>query len=246
MTLTSSVAAEVTAVDADLGRRGTEGRAAGARAYLKSDLDFHGVDAKGIRAAARDCLRRHPAIDHDDLVALVRAMWEVEVFELRAVGVGLLERRGDLLDAGDLDLIEELLRRSKTWALVDWMCTSVVATIVSNHPEAKRVLERWARDEDFWIRRSSMLSLLIDLRAGGGDFELFAGFASMMIQEKEFFIRKAIGWVLREVAKKRPHLTYDFLSRHLDRVAGLTLREGVKYLPEPQRDELLERYRTRA
>ena len=245
MTESLDVAGEVAAIDAVLAERGTATRAKGAKAYLKSDLGFHGVDAKGIRATAREVFGRHSHIDHDDVVALVRALWEVPNFEMRAVAVGLFERRPDLLGADDLGLIEELLRRSKTWALVDWLCTKVAGPIVSTHPETKRVLKRWAADDDFWIRRSSMLSLLIDLRAGAGDFDLFARFASSMIEEKEFFIRKAIGWVLREVAKKRPQLTYDFLSEHVERVAGLTLREGAKYLPEEQRAELMARYRAR-
>ena len=64
-----------------------------------------------------------------------------------------------------------------------------------------------------------------------------------MVEEKEFFIRKAIGWVLREVAKQRPELTYAFLAEHIERVSGLTLREGAKYLPAAQQAALRERYR---
>ena len=59
-----------------------------------------------------------------------------------------------------------------------------------------------------------------------------------MLDEREFFIRKAIGWVLREVSKKRPELTYEFLKKHRDRVSGLSLREGAKYLPASQRKAL--------
>jgi len=64
------------------------------------------------------------------------------------------------------------------------------------------VLDRCC-DDDFWLRRSAMLGLLRPLRAGGGDFERFARYADAMLEEKEFFVRKAIGWVLREVAKRR-------------------------------------------
>ena len=59
------------------------------------------------------------------------------------------------------------------------------------------------------------------------------------------FIRKAIGWVLRDVSKKRPQLAYEFLSEHIHRVSGLTLREGSKYLPEAQRDNLRSRFDAR-
>ncbi|MCW8985101.1 MAG: DNA alkylation repair protein, partial [Thermoanaerobaculales bacterium] len=99
-------------------------------------------------------------------------------------------------------------------------------------------LERWSRDGDFWVRRASMLAQLPALRAGGGDFDLFASFASRMVGEREFFIRKAIGWVLRDVSKKRPELAYGFLSEHVNEISGLTLREGSKYLPEEQQESL--------
>ena len=160
------------------------------------------------------------------------------MFELKALGVALLERRPGLLGADDLGLIEELLRRSGTWALVDWICTKVAAPVVQRSPAAAEVLERWSRDGDFWLRRAALLAQLPALRAGRGDFALFARFASRMVDDREFFIRKAIGWVLRDVSRKRPELAFAFLAEHIDRVSGLTLREGSKYLPEAQRRQL--------
>jgi len=218
---------------------GDEKRAVGAKAYLKSDLEFIGVAAKPLREVARAFLADHPEIDRNSLVELVQELWRRPVYDLKAVAVALLERRpGDLL-TGDLDLVEDLLRRSHTWALVDWLCTKVAAPLVERDPEAARlVLERWSQDQDFWVRRASMLAQLPALRAGGGDFELFASFASCMVGEKEFFIRKAIGWVLRDASKKRPDLAFDFLSAHIRDVSGLTFREGSKYLPEEQREAL--------
>jgi 3-methyladenine DNA glycosylase AlkD len=228
----------VEAARAALTARASPERAAGAKAYLKSELEFLGVDASGLRATAREILEGHPEIDHGRLVALVRALWKEPVFELKAFGVALLERRPDLLSADDLGLLEELLRSSGTWALVDWICTKVASPVVMRAPRARRVLERWSRDGDFWLRRAALLSLLPELRAGRGDFALFARFASRLVDEREFFIRKAIGWVLRDVSKKRPELAFAFLAEHIDRVSGLTLREGSKYLTEAQRRQL--------
>ena len=87
-----------------------------------------------------------------------------------------------------------------------------------------------------------MLSLILELRSEDGDFELFAGFADGMLDEKEFFIRKSIGWVLREASKARPELVYDYLLNRIKRVSGLTLREGSKRLPKRQRERLLALY----
>jgi 3-methyladenine DNA glycosylase AlkD len=222
---------------------GDEGRAVGAKAYLKSDLEFIGVAAKPLRTVARSFLVDHPEIDREILVELVQELWKRPVYDLKAMAVALLERRTGDLVIGDLDLVEDFLRRSHTWALVDWLCTKVAAPLVEREPEtAAAVLERWSRDEEFWVRRASMLAQLPALRDGGGDFGLFASFASRMVGEKEFFIRKAIGWVLRDVGKRRPDLTYGFLLEHVNEVSGLTFREGSKYLTE-ERQESLRRAR---
>jgi len=226
----------------DLRDVGDEERARGAKAYLKSDLEFIGVAAKPLRKVARDFLGRHPGYDGAWLKELAVVLWQRPVFELKAVAVALLERNVRMLEVADLELVEDLLRRSHTWALVDWLCTKVAAHLVERDPAVTEpTLRRWSTDDDFWIRRASMLAQLPALRAGGGDFELFASLASSMVEEKEFFIRKAIGWVLRDVSKKRPQLAYGFLIEHIDEVSGLTFREGSKYLPEQQRAELHRR-----
>ena len=227
-------------LESELRAVGDTERAIGAKAYLKSDLEFIGVAAKPLRVVARAFLADHFEIERKDLVELVLALWQRPVFELKAVAVALLERRPDALVAGDLELVEDLLRRSNTWALVDWLCTKVVAPLLEREPEkTKAVLKRWSQDEDFWIRRTSMLAQLPALRDGAGDFELFSSFASQMVGEREFFIRKAIGWVLRDVSRKRPDLTFGFLMEHATQVSGLTMREGSKYLSESQREALL-------
>ena len=77
--------------------------------------------------------------------------------------------------------------------------------------------------------RARFRALGVPTRAG--DFALFAEIAGPMLEEKEFFVRKAIGWVLREVSKKRPALVRDFLLAHGSRASGVTWREATKYLP---------------
>ena len=81
------------------------------------------------------------------------------------------------------------------------------------------------------MRRTALLAQLDELRAGRGDFDLFARLAVPMLGEREFFIRKAIGWVLRDTSRKRPALTFAFLQAHRDAMSGLTLREGARRLP---------------
>ena len=103
-------------------------------------------------------------------------------------------------------------RRGLTpWALVDVLAGDVVGEMAL-HVLIRRTPDRWARDDDFWVRWSSMLAELKPLR-NGAPFEPFWRRADDMLEEGEFFIRKAIGWVLRETSKKRP-MRSSIGSRH--------------------------------
>ena len=117
--------------------------------------------------------------------------------------------------------------------------------IVLAHPEGWPHIDGWARDEDFWIRRAALLTLLCGIGAGTPDLERFDRYASSMLSEKEFFIRKAIGWVLREIAKKDPAYTAAWTGRHLDGMSGVTFREAVRRLPEADAARLRARYAAR-
>ncbi len=229
----------VAEIGADLRSRGRPDRAAHEKAYLKSGLEHYGVPVPAIRAVARRFRQRHPELGHDDVMAVVVSLWEVPVHECRMAAVILLGQYSHRLETTDMAVFERLLRESRTWALVDGLAASVVGPLIERDVAAASVLDRWAVDEDFWIRRSALLALLPGLRRGEGEFERFARYADAMLDEKEFFVRKAIGWVLRETAKTRPTMVYDWLLPRARRAAGVTLREAVKPMSEDQRRAVL-------
>jgi 3-methyladenine DNA glycosylase AlkD len=222
---------------------GSPERAEQEKAYLKSDLEFLGGSVWEIRRVVQAFVRGASPLTHDELVALVEALWTKPVFERRMAAVVLLELHPKLLTAADLPLIERLLRESLTWALVDGLAGDVVGGLVIRLPaEVTPVLDRWASDPDFWIRRSSLLGELQPLRAGG-ELEPFLRRADAMLDETEFFIRKAIGWVLREVGKRRPAEVVAWLAPRTHRASGVTMREAVKYLPPADAERLMAAYK---
>ena len=126
---------------------------------------------------------RAPGMTHHHLVELVNVLWAAQVHERRVVCVELFVLRLDLLAPADALVIERLLRESQTWALVDGLAASVMGGLVERYPELNSVLDRWAVDDDFWLRRSALLALLIPLRQSGGDFERFGRYADAMLDE---------------------------------------------------------------
>jgi 3-methyladenine DNA glycosylase AlkD len=239
-TKAAQVAEIVAAIDTDLRAAGNPERAEHDRAYLKSDREHYGVSVPAVRAIAKGVAKANASWDHDEVVAVVDALWSAPVFDRRAAAVELLGFFSDRLQASDLTVIERFLREARTWALVDGLAASVVGAVVARDPDATgAVLDRWAVDDEFWIRRSALLALLVPLRKGGGDFDRFSRYADAMLDEKEFFIRKAIGWVLRDTARKRPDLVYEWLLPRAGRASGVTLREAVKPLSDEQRAAVL-------
>lgn len=227
-------------VEEELERRGDPTRAEQEKRYLKSRRMHFGVSVPGIRAAVQGVIGGYAEPTRLQLLAVVERLWDRPPHECRFAAVELLERFDRLLEPTDLVLLERLIRESGTWALVDGLAASVTGALIERYPQQGIVLDAWARDPDFWIRRSALLALLLPLRRGEGDFERFTRYADGMIEEDEFFIRKAIGWVLREVGKKRPDLVLDWLLPRAARAAGLTVREAVKYLPPAMREQILE------
>jgi len=223
--------AEAAAIEASLRGLGTPQRAASEKAYLKSDLEFTGTAVPAVRATVRAWCRARPDLTHAELIAVTEALWARPVHECRMAAVELLDANPGLLRPGDAALIERMLRTARTWALVDGLASNVMGGLTERHPELTAVLDRWAGDEDFWLRRSAMLALLVPLRRGDGDFGRFAGYADQMLEEKEFFIRKAIGWILRDTAKRRPEMVAAWLEPRAHRASGVTMREAVKPLP---------------
>lgn len=233
-------------MDAALRAHATPGRAEHEKAYLKSELEHYGTSVPAIRSVAKAVASRYPDLGHGGLLALVGALWAAPVHEQRMVAVELLDIYHDRLGGYDIVRLERMLRESRTWALVDPLAVSVVGRLAERHAELGAVLDRWAADGDFWIRRAALLALLAPLRRGEGDFERFATYADAMLEDKEFFVRKAIGWVLRDSARKRPNLVYTWLLPRAARASGVTIREAIKPLSQQQRSAILAARATRS
>ena len=218
-------------------------RAFAEKRYLKSDLSFLGATVWQIRAAVKELVDAQPDMQHDDLVGLATALWAEPVHERRMASVFLLDRRADRLGITDLPFIERLVRESLTWALVDGLAGDVLGRLVGADPDGiTPVMDRWATDHDFWVRRASLLAELRPIREGA-TLGRFLRRADPLLEEREFFIRKAIGWVLREASKKRPDEVRVWIAPRTHRASGVTMREAVKYLAPSDAHRLMAAYR---
>jgi 3-methyladenine DNA glycosylase AlkD len=172
------------------------------------------------------------------MVAWAVALWRAPVHERRMAAAEILTLAAPRLGAADLATVERLLRQSGTWALVDGLAVNVAGAIALRDPQAWPVVDGWATDVDFWLRRSALLALLPGVRAGRPDLARFTRYAEAMLAEREFFVRKAIGWVLREISRRDPDWVARWTQDHLAEMSGVTFREAVRRLPAVDADRL--------
>lgn len=224
----------------ELEASGSDERAVNEKRYLKSELTHYGVSVPVIRKLARRFARERKDVSKSELIGLTIELWDRDVYELRKLAVNILAVTGEVLDSDDVSFVEGLLRRSHTWALIDDLAMNVVAPMLLIAPDAQQVRAMWSEDGDFWVRRTAMLALLPRLRRDLDSWHEFAGYADTMLVESEFFIQKAIGWVLREVSKHSPDLVFEWMQPRVAMASSVTFREATKYLPEEQRSQLTE------
>jgi 3-methyladenine DNA glycosylase AlkD len=220
-----------------LGELADPTRAAQEKRYLKSPFDFYGVSVPQIRRIAKDFRAANRRTSKSVLWGLCQTLWAGSFHEERALAIFLLDEYRALLDYSDMPSLEEMLRGSVNWDQVDEISVHLVGAVLERDQRAFEYLQKWRRDGNFWMRRASLLSQLLLFRRGRGDRALFYALAREMMEEKEFFIRKAIGWVLRDISRREPEEVFRFVAENKPRMSGVTLREATRRLPP----EMVER-----
>jgi len=221
----------VTAVESQLRPLSNKERAEQMSAYLLNQFEFLGLPAPIRRAAVKDLLRHHWE-SGDELIVAVRQLWALREREFRYTAIDLLRYQHRLLNPKHLSVLQQLLLQDAWWETVDGLSAVIGKILLAEsrvNPEALRVTDDWIDHPDFWVRRSAMLHQLgWRLRT---DHTRLSRHALQLAGEKEFFIRKAIGWALRDYARWNPAWVMVFITEHHDKLSGLTIREATKHLP---------------
>ncbi|MBT2568280.1 DNA alkylation repair protein [Arthrobacter sp. ISL-85] len=217
----------VAAVRAALRELADPARGAGAQAYMKSPIASLGVRVPEVRRIATLAAREFPPASAAQLRATVLVLWRTSMFrEEKYAAIDLTANR---LAAADLDMLpvyEEIIRTGAWWDFADGV-SGRICNLLQAHPgEMSGVLREWSRDPELWIRRASITSQLRAKEAT--DTDLLAAVIEPNLRDREFFIRKAIGWALREYAKTAPEWVEAFAARHRDVMSPLSRREALR------------------
>jgi len=204
-------------------------RAPGMRAYMKSAMPYHGVPMPEQRRITRAAIAEHPLGSSEEWRATMRELWRSATHrEERYAALELAGHRRyrafEDLDA--LPIYEEWIETGAWWDLGDWIAADRIGSLLRRHPRTiAPLMRRWARDANMWKRRTAILSQL--RFRGETDLALLYDCIEPNVGDREFFIRKAIGWALREVAWADPDEVVRYVHENVERLSGLSKREAL-------------------
>jgi 3-methyladenine DNA glycosylase AlkD len=219
----------VALVAAELADRADPDKASGMAAYLKTDMPFYGVQKKGRTEVLRAIRARFPITSKSEYREAVLALWAQPHREEKYLAIGIARGNSSFITLENVDIYRRLIVEGAWWDFVDDVAINCVGMVHLHERAAMEpIIESWINDEDMWLRRTALISPI--KHKDETDHKTLFDHCLRCAHEKEFFIRKAIGWTLREYAKTEPDRVRSFLLEHRERWSGLSFREAAKHL----------------
>lgn len=221
----------------------TEAKVAQMEAYMRNQFSFLGLNSPTVRQVVKPFLAAGANASSQQLLETAAACWRQPEREFQYTACLLLRKHADKLEPHQLEAVSakpevaptqepatvrELIVTKSWWDTVDSLSPWTVGPLVAAHPRLTEVLDRWINDDNIWLARTAILHQLGYRERTDGD-RLFS-YASARAEDTEFFIRKAIGWALRQHARQDPDAVRHFVATHEHRLSGLTKREALKHI----------------
>ncbi len=212
---------------AELAKAGNPDVASGMARYMKTEMPFFGVQKPGRAPILKRLLSTAIPENDEEYQVLVSDLWDLPHREEKYLALSVADRWKAFHRQSSLVLFERMIREGAWWDLVDHAATRLVGPTLINSPEAWPTIDGWIESDDLWIRRSA---IICQIKAKTfTDRERLANYCVVSLNETDFFIRKAIGWALREYAKTDTDWVKGFVSENRQSMASLSYREATKH-----------------
>ena len=195
-------------------------------AYMRDQFPFLGIASQERRRLAAPIAEQ--VVTEDELEAFALASWKLPEREYQYVGTDAVCRSPETLSAEFIDTAEYLITQKSWWDTVDPLASHLVGGLVASHPRLASQMDEWIDSDNIWLARTAILHQL-GFKEDTDSERLFA-YCAARAEHKEFFIRKAIGWALRQHGRIEPDAVRAFVAEHESRLSGLSKREALKHL----------------
>jgi 3-methyladenine DNA glycosylase AlkD len=201
-------------------------RAVPMAAYMRDQFRFLGIPSPTQKLLTREVLAGLGRPNQADLRAVALACWQRPEREYQYFACGWLRRHARSCGPEFIDTARHLIVTRSWWDTVDSLAAHLVGPLVAQHPQLVTRTDAWLVDPDRWLVRTAILHQLT-FKEATDPARLFR-YCAVAAHQPDFFIRKAIGWALREYARTDPAAVRTFVSAHQTRLAALSVREALK------------------
>ncbi|MFT7474330.1 MAG: 3-methyladenine DNA glycosylase AlkD [Verrucomicrobiales bacterium] len=196
--------------------------------YMKDHFPFLGVTAGDRRTVAKPITNAAKKMAPDELLELVTSMWAEPEREFHYAGMDALRAGAKHLRLEDLSVVRGFIEATPWWDTVDGLAVHSVGVMVANHQGLVHEMDDWIESNDIWIARTAIIHQLMFKERTDAN-RLFT-YCEMSMEHTDFFIRKAIGWALRQYARTDAEAVVAFVKHHEGTLSGLSKREALKHL----------------
>ncbi len=195
--------------------------------YMKEKFTFLGIKSPERKALTRAFYKNYNRPDINTLENIVRQLWKMEEREFQYFAMELVEKELKKMGRDDIQLFEYFVVNKSWWDTVDFIAANLVGKHLLNFPGLiEQMNKKWISSENMWLNRTALLFQL--KYKNDMDAKLLKQNILKCRDSKEFFIRKAIGWVLREYSKTNPVWVSEFVDSTT--LSPLSKREALKWI----------------
>lgn len=195
----------------ELKRLGNKQFAEDIKKYIKSPYEFYGVRVPELRTLAK---RLHDEHSLKEFYKVFNKLWKSGYHEEMSLAIYSLQLYEDEFDLGTWKFLKAKLKDMKSWDQIDAVSTWIVGKILLKYPSLEKELLKMAKSNNIWFRRVAIVSTLPLIKKG--DIRLTMNLAEQYVYDKEHYIQKATGWMLREAGKVKPEPVKKFILKHID------------------------------
>lgn len=203
-------------------------RANGMTNYMRNQFPFVGIQTTPRRKLARAALSGLPRPSEREVVEASTALYQLAPREYQYAAVELVAANVTGCSPAFVDHLEWMVTTKSWWDTVDGLASAAAGPLVLQHPALVETMDRWIEHENIWLVRTAILHQL-RYKSRTDTARLFA-YCKRRAEEREFFIRKAIGWALREYSKTDPNAVREFIHSNESVLSGLSKREGMLWI----------------
>lgn len=208
--------------------KGDATRAEGMRRYMKDQFPYYGISSPVRRTILSEYFTLNNYPDSSGFPVILDELWSYDEREMQYAGLDLIRRLIKKQPLEFIEVLEDLIVRKSWWDTVDALSVDA-GTLFQKYPALQiSTTTHWMSSGNLWLKRAAVIHQL--KYKEHTDWNLLQKYILQIADSTDFFLRKAAGWALRQYSKHNPQAVRNFIEKYRDKLSGLTIREGSKYV----------------